>query len=70
MVEGVGDRLGHGRLAGQGAPMRDELRMQGLQDRSRLGLPHGAPLGSRAAADACLDGIDLGQPLDHLHREG
>ena len=35
-----------------------------------LGLAHRAPLLGRAAADAVLDGIDRGDPLDHLQRYG
>src|SRR5665213_2669697 len=44
--------------------------MQCGHDRFRLGLPNRpAVLGARSP-DALLDGVDLGETLDHLPREG
>ena len=69
MAEDILDRLNQARPARKLDQGGHQPRFQSLQDRLRLGLPDGAPLGGTAAPDPRLDCINLAQGGDDVARE-
>src|SRR3954471_24182411 len=69
VAEHILDRLNQARPARKLSQCSHQPRLQSLQDRLRLGLPDGTPLGGAAPPDPRLNRINLAQGGDDVARE-